>query len=120
MCSTNNFLADQSTGKKMREGWGLKDKVFCPFPPPPFPQSASGVPFIRTTKETRTQFFNKLHHTLLLIHQLNKMRRKYNSTIAGHVNPENQFNLEKRGPCTPDQCYGDAFGVLKPATVYKR
>ena len=48
------------------------------------------------------------------------MRRKYNSTIAGHVNPENQFNLEKRGPCTPDQCYGDAFGVLRPATVYKR
>ena len=41
-------------------------------------------------------------------------------TIAGHVNPENQFNLEKWGPCTPDQCYGDAFGVLRPATVYKR
>ena len=41
-------------------------------------------------------------------------------TIAGHVNPENQFNLEKWGPCTPDHCYGDAFGVLRPATVYKR
>ena len=40
-------------------------------------------------------------------------------TIAGHVNPENQFNLEKWGPCTPDQCYGDAFGVLR-RTVYIR
>ena len=44
---------------------------------------------------------------------------QYN-TIAGHVNPENQFNLEKKGPCTPNQCYGDAFGDLRPATVYKR
>ena len=22
-------------------------------------------------------------------------------------------------PFPPDQCYGDAFGVLRPATVYK-
>ena len=53
------------------------------------------------------------------------MQRKYNSTIAGHVNPENQFNWKKgdRVPPTPpppDQCYGDALGVLRPATVYKR
>ena len=41
-------------------------------------------------------------------------------TIAGHVNPENKFSLEKQGPCTLNQCYGDAFRVLMPATVYKR
>ena len=49
------------------------------------------------------------------------MRRKIqlHHSRAGHVNPEKQFNLEKQGPCTPNQCYGDAFGVLRP-TVYKR
>jgi len=27
--------------------------------------------------------------------------------------------LEKRGPCTSNQCYGAAFGVLKPASLSK-
>ena len=58
--------------------------------------AASGVPFTRTTKDTSKQFFNKLHHTLLIRNLSTKMRPKIQYyTIAGHVNPENQFNLEK-------------------------
>ena len=25
---------------------------------------------------------------------------------------------QKWGPCTPNQCYGAAFGVLRPASLY--
>ena len=31
--------------------------------------------------------------------------------------PKNNFG-KKYGPCDPDQCYGAAFGVLRPPTVY--
>ena len=31
--------------------------------------------------------------------------------------PKNQF-WQKWGPCTPNQCYGAAFGVLRPASLY--
>ena len=36
-----------------------------------------------------------------------KCDQKCNYTIAGPVNPENQFNLEKEGPCT-SKFYCDA------------
>ena len=57
--------------------------------------------------ETSTQFFNKLRNTLLLRNTSTKCDQKCNYTIAGHVNPENQFNLEKEGPCT-SKFYCDA------------
>ena len=28
-------------------------------------------------------------------------------------------NFGKKGPCTPNQCYGDAFGVLRRVSLYK-
>ena len=31
--------------------------------------------------------------------------------------PKNQF-WQKWGPCTPNQCYGAAIGVLRPASLY--
>ena len=29
------------------------------------------------------------------------------------------FGKKKWGPCTPSQCYGAAFWVLRPANLYK-
>ena len=33
--------------------------------------------------------------------------------------PRKTNSGKKWGPCSPNQCYGAAFGVLRPATVYK-
>ena len=114
---TSPMISQQE--KKMREGWELKDKVFCPRPPAnrlllAFPLQE------QPKKQARSFSTSSIILYCYEIHQLDKIRQKYNFTVAGHVNPENQFNFEKRGPCTPDQCYGDAFGVLRPTTVYKR
>ena len=52
---------------------------------------------------------------------IKKSKSKYENTTAGHVNPEKPI-LEKKkkwGLCTPSQCYGAAFWVLRLSSLYK-